>query len=807
MKKKSFSLLLLLSCMACVMFVLSACNNTQPAYCGTYYSGFPNDANCTKFVVEQDHINLAGTKYEYSYADGIIAFSTGASAVIAEENQVFYFPNMRMTFQGEIPVRNGCFDEILMLINEGQVKNSYNFYADGTFAFYDMTEKTCTTGAYSLKNGVMSLIDKRQTGANGNLNLNNLHFWYIDKNYSVYVGALVKDYKRFLTEVSDEPTYIVTWKNYDGTVLETDYNVAKGAIPTYNSETPTRQATGCYSYEFSGWSPDISAVSEDITYTAQFTEKLDIPGLSENNTPILEMPDYNFEGNGTEQSPYLIKTSAQLSGMGNFSKGYFELANDIILPLNSENRPNFEPLFSEENPFEGTFDGKGYKIENLYMHRDKVLGLSSSSGTGLFACIGYKGTIKNVRLENVNIFSTTEYTGALVGKTVRTSYSGMSGISDCFVSGKITWLQRGTVNNSVYIGGIAGDYINSISRCGSDAEIKAFGVQASCNVGGIAGYCQNSIYGSYNSGDITVECIEQKYGRANIGGVVGYFGSSVNNSCNTGDIAVQCIKEGHNDINVGGIGGMSDFYNYYNNTSIDNSYNTGNVAVECIGQEDSFADVGGIVGCYRGPIKNSYNTGEIAVECSKCDKLIYIRVGGLAGDGKTVERSYNNGDISVNGSSKSLVGGLIGNTLGESGNISYCYNTGNIAVNGPSWTGGLLGCSASGRNETHIENSYNIGNIEIKSNDKIIGGIAGYGNIEMTNCHWLKNNTVDADNAVGNYYGYNQNYSWPANIGATKHTDIADFYTLAQKLNEGCDIPVWENKTETSIPTLIKTEI
>ncbi len=75
-------------------------------------------------------------------------------------------------------------------------------------------------------------------------------------------------------------TYTVTWENYDGTVLETDEFVLPGTYPTYDGNTPLKVADESCGYIFAGWSPEVSAVTGDVTYTAQFEPAAYVPAVA-----------------------------------------------------------------------------------------------------------------------------------------------------------------------------------------------------------------------------------------------------------------------------------------------------------------------------------------------------------------------------------------------------------------------------------------------------------------------------------------------------------------------------------------------
>ena len=74
------------------------------------------------------------------------------------------------------------------------------------------------------------------------------------------------------------PPNTVTFKNWNGDILQT-LTVANGTVPVYTGPLPTKAGVNI-TYTFSGWSDttntyapnELPEVTEDVTYTAQFTE-------------------------------------------------------------------------------------------------------------------------------------------------------------------------------------------------------------------------------------------------------------------------------------------------------------------------------------------------------------------------------------------------------------------------------------------------------------------------------------------------------------------------------------------------------
>lgn len=98
-------------------------------------------------------------------------------------------------------------------------------------------------------------------------------------------------------------TYTVTWKNSDGSIIETDTGVAYGAMPSYDGATPTQAEDVANTYSFTGWSPAVAAVTGDVTYYATYTntpKQYTVTFVDEDGSTVLKGPDaYNYGTNAS----------------------------------------------------------------------------------------------------------------------------------------------------------------------------------------------------------------------------------------------------------------------------------------------------------------------------------------------------------------------------------------------------------------------------------------------------------------------------------------------------------------------------
>ena len=162
---------------------------------------------------------------------------------------------------------------------------------------------------------------------------------------------------------------------------------------------------------------------------------------------------------------------------------------DITLTGNITLTGEWTPIGTESQPYTGTFDGNNYTITGLTVNQTR-------NYVGLIGCIGSDGTVKNVKLENVNITGDGYFVGGVAGTNYGT-------IENCSVDGTLT-------NYVQYLGGVVGNNYGSIIGCSSSGTITGTGP----NVGGIGGQSVGgTIMACYSVANIK--------GRSSSGGVLG----------------------------------------------------------------------------------------------------------------------------------------------------------------------------------------------------------------------------------------------------------------------------------------------
>ena len=163
------------------------------------------------------------------------------------------------------------------------------------------------------------------------------------------------------------------------------------------------------------------------------------------------------------------------------------------------------PIGNWDNVFEGTFDGQGYTINNLYI---KDTSEETGEGVGLFG-VAQGATIKGVTVNNVNISAYS-----MVATVVGAAYPAT--ISDCHVTGSVN-----IVADWAYVGGISGYnyYGTQIDGCSTVAADTGLIKSNTRNaVGGITAWL---LEGDHKVTNCQVKNLDL-VGWANIGGITGF---------------------------------------------------------------------------------------------------------------------------------------------------------------------------------------------------------------------------------------------------------------------------------------------
>ena len=166
-------------------------------------------------------------------------------------------------------------DNIFVL--EKNADGTYSIYAEGVEADAKYLGWTSgNSGTLVTKDEARKLTVDYKTG------VYNIHFTDDVQRYLALNGTSGNNYFAWyksgqrqdltLIPVTGEAveTYTITFKDEDGNVLQSG-KVPYGTMPTAPAD-PTKAGDIVYSYTFSGWTPEIVAVTGDATYTATYTK-------------------------------------------------------------------------------------------------------------------------------------------------------------------------------------------------------------------------------------------------------------------------------------------------------------------------------------------------------------------------------------------------------------------------------------------------------------------------------------------------------------------------------------------------------
>ena len=190
---------------------------------------------------------------------------------------------------------------------------------------------------------------------------------------------------------------------------------------------------------------------------------------------------------------YLIGTAQDLKDFASLvNAGNTTINGKLIAPIDlaGSELNQWTPIGTYPYPYNGTFDGQGFTISNLYYHQ-------SVGCAGLFSRAGGSARIKNVRVV-VDIDNTGNGATAAGGGTEAGGILGMGSegtvIINCSVSGSVL--------SHSNVGGLVGAGSVMIINCCNEATVKFYSAVGQTG-GGIHGYGGSpTLINCYNVGKI-----------------------------------------------------------------------------------------------------------------------------------------------------------------------------------------------------------------------------------------------------------------------------------------------------------------
>ncbi len=258
----------------------------------------------------------------------------------------------------------------------------------------------------------------------------------------------------------------------------------------------------------------------------------------------------SIEGEGTKTNPYKVKTTEDLNfmaGMYYTTDRYFEQVNDIVIDNDEDyasgkrydtSEGGFRPIGNVEYKFNGYYDGKGYKVTNLYINRP------NEENIGFFGYLGADAEIRNLHIELMldGVLGKEKqfddgYWNIAGGITGGVNVGGLAGSSEAKIIENCS-VAYGNVNGNTNAAALVGSSVPALG--GSSTIDSCFTTSTVHTQGNVAG----GIVGEVNETLVIDNCFSTSFVYANgyyAGGMVGTtaYGSDVtiNNSMFNGSVA------------------------------------------------------------------------------------------------------------------------------------------------------------------------------------------------------------------------------------------------------------------------------